>query len=77
VSLAVIFTTISGLLGGWIALLSSIPAPPDGHVPVVVLSRGIGESLVVGFVSFGLLGASWMLVAVGVMRRQAASQALN
>jgi type IV secretory pathway protease TraF len=77
VSLAVIFTTVSGLLGGWIALLSSIPAPPDGHVPVVVLSRGIGESLVVGFVSFGLLGASWMLVAVGVMRRQAASQALN
>jgi type IV secretory pathway protease TraF len=77
VSLAVIFTTVSGLLGGWIALLSSIAAPPDGHVPMAVLSRGIGESLVVGFVSFGLLGTSWMLVAVGVMRRQAASQALN
>lgn len=77
VSLAVIFTTISGVLGGWIALLSSIAAPPDGHVPVAVLARGIGESLVVGFVCFGLLGASWMLVAVGVMRRHAASQALN
>src|SRR5437763_6430325 len=58
VSLAVIFTTVSGLLGGWIALLSSIAAPPDGHLPVAVLGRGIGGSLVVGFVSFGLLGTS-------------------
>ena len=77
VSLAVIFTTVSGVLGGWIALLSSIPAPPDGHVPVAVLMRGVGESFVVGFVCFGLLGASWMLVTVGVLRRHVASLALN
>ena len=75
VSLATIFATVSGLLGGWIALLASIPAPPDGHLPVATFYRGIAESLTVGFVSFGLLAAAWMLVAVGVLRRQAASGA--
>jgi len=69
VSLAAIFATVSGLLGGWIALLTSLPWTPDGHLPVADLYRGIGESLTVGFVSFGLLAATWMLVAVGVLRR--------
>jgi type IV secretory pathway protease TraF len=73
VSLAAIFATISGLLGGWIALLSSLPATPDGHIPVVSLYLGLAESLSVGFVSFGLLAAAWMLVAVGVVRRHAVS----
>jgi hypothetical protein len=71
VSLAAIFATLSGLLGGWIAVLGSIPATPDGHLPTATLYRGIAESLIVGFVSFGLLAAAWMLVAVGVLRRQA------
>jgi hypothetical protein len=69
VSLAAIFTTISGLLGGWIAVLASTAETPDGHLPVASLYRGIAESLTVGFVSFGLLGAGWILVAVGVLRR--------
>ena len=69
VSLASIFATISGLLGGWIALLSSIAATPDGHLPVSILYQGIGESLTVGFVSFGFLAAAWLLVAAAVMRR--------
>jgi hypothetical protein len=69
VSLAAIFATVSGLLGGWIAVLGSIPATPDGHLPVASLYRGIAESLTVGFVSFGLLATAWMLVAVGVLRR--------
>ena len=73
VSLAAIFATVSGLLGGWIAVLASIPATPDGHLPVASLYRGIAESLTVGFVSFGLLAAAWMLVAVGVLRRHATS----
>ena len=73
VSLASIFATLSGMLGGWIAVLASIPATPDGHLPAASLSRGIAESLIVGFVSFGLLAAAWMLVAVGVLRRQATS----
>ena len=73
VSLAAIFATVSGLLGGWIALLASIPATPDGHLPVASVYRGIAESLTVGFVSFGLLAAAWMLVAVGGLRRHATS----
>jgi type IV secretory pathway protease TraF len=73
VSLAAIFATVSGLLGGWIALLASIPATPDGHLPVAILYQGIAESLIVGFVSFGLLAAAWMLVAVGALRRHATS----
>ena len=71
VSLAAIFATISGLLGGWIAVLGSIPATPDGHLPAASLYRGIAESLTVGFASFGLLAAAWVLVAVGVLRRHA------
>ena len=73
VSLAAIFATVSGLFGGWIAVLSSIAATPDGHLPVASLYRGIAESLTVGFVSFGLLAAAWMLVAVGGLRRHATS----
>ena len=73
VSLATIFATVSGLLGGWMAVLANIPATPDGHLPVASLYRGIAESLTVGFVSFGLLAAAWMLVAVGGLRRQATS----
>ena len=73
VSLAAIFATISGLLGGWIAVLGGMAATPDGHLPVASLYRGIAESLTVGFVSFGLLAAAWMLVAVGSLRRQATS----
>jgi hypothetical protein len=73
VSLAVLFTTISGLLGGWIAVLASTAATPEGRLPVTSLYRGIAESLTVGFISFGLLGAGWILVAVGVLRRHADS----
>ena len=69
VSLAAIFATVSGLLGGWIALLSSLPWTPGGQLPVADLLRGLGESLTVGFVSFGLLAAAWMLVAIGGVRR--------
>jgi hypothetical protein len=73
VSLAAIFATISGLLGGWIAVLGGIAATPDGILPTANLYRGIAESLTVGFVSFGLLAAAWMLVAVGGLRRHATS----
>jgi len=70
VSLAAIFATLSGLLGGWIAVLASTAATPDGSLPLATLYRGIAESLTVGFVSFGLLAAAWMLVAIGALRRQ-------
>ena len=72
VSLAAIFATLSGLLGGWMAVLGGVAATA-GHLPTASLYRGIAESLTVGFVSFGLLAAAWMLVAVGGLRRHAAS----
>ena len=75
VSLATIFATVSGVFGGWIALLSSLPWTPGGDPPVADLLRGLGESLTVGFVSFGLLAAAWMLVAVGMFRRVSAASA--
>jgi len=69
VSLAAIFAAISGLLGGWIAVLSGVAATPEGRLPVASLYSGIAESLVVGFVCFGFLAAAWLLVAVGMLRR--------
>ena len=68
-SLAAIFATVSGLLGGWIAVLTGIAATPDGHLPVSSVYRGIAESLTVGFVCFGFLAAAWLLVAVGMLSR--------
>ena len=73
VSLAAMFATISGLLGGWIAVLAGVAATPDGHLPTASLYRGIAESLTIVFVSFGLLAAACVLVAVGMLRRHAAS----
>ena len=69
VSLAAIFATLSGLLGGWAAVLANTAATPDGHMPAASFYRGVSESLIVGLVSFGLLAAAWMLVGVGLLRR--------
>jgi hypothetical protein len=69
ISLAAIFATISGLLGGWIVMLAGIAATPDGSISVASVYRGIAESLTVGFVCFGCLAAAWLLVAVGMLRR--------
>lgn len=69
VSLAAIFATLSGLLGGWIAVLAGIAATPDGHLSLSSVYRGVAESLTVGFVCFGFLAAAWLLVAVGMLRR--------
>ena len=69
VSLATIFATFTGMLGGWIAILGQTAATPDGHVPTLVLFQGLGASLITGFVCFGFLAAAWALVAVGMLRR--------
>ena len=69
VSLAAIFATVSGLLGGWIGILAGVAATADGVLPTAPFWRGIAESLTVGFVCFGLLAAAWLLVAVGMLRR--------
>jgi hypothetical protein len=68
VSLAAIFATINGLLGGWIAVLGGIAATPEGILPTASMYLGLAESLTVGFVNFGLLAAAWLLVAVGMLR---------
>ena len=73
VSLATIFATVSGLLGGWISILSGVAATASGELPSATLWRAIGESLIVGFVCFGLLAAAWLLVAVGIWRRGVAN----
>jgi hypothetical protein len=77
VSLASIFATLSGLLGGWIAVLGGVAAAPDGSLPTRSMYLGIAESLAVGFVSFGLLAAAWLLVAMGVLRRGAGPAAVD
>jgi hypothetical protein len=69
VSLATIFGTITGLIAGWIAVLGAIASTADGRLPSGPMFLGIAESLTVGFVSFGLLTAAWLLVAVGMLRR--------
>jgi hypothetical protein len=69
ISLAAIFATVSGLLGGWIGVLGGIAATPDGHLDLPSVYRGIAESLTVGFVCFGFLAAAWLLVAMGMLRR--------
>jgi len=74
VSLAAIFATVSGLFGGWIAVLSGIAATADRQAAAPAIFRGIADSLTVGFVSFGLLAAGWLLVAVGMLRRAGAGR---
>jgi hypothetical protein len=69
VSLAVIFATVSGVLGGWIDILMGIAATADRQLANAALWRGIAESLITGFVCFGFLAAAWVLIAVGMFRR--------
>ena len=69
VSLAAIFAAMSGLLSGWIMVLSGIPALPDGKIDMASVYMGIAETLTLGFVCFGFLAAAWLLAAAGMLRR--------
>ena len=69
VSLAAIFAGICGLLAGWIAILMGIAVPDPGAVDMRNVYVGLSESLVPPFVNFGSLSVSWLLVALGMMRR--------
>jgi hypothetical protein len=71
-SLASLFAAVAGVLGGWIAILSAVAAPPDGHMPTSALVHGVAASLTTGFVCFGFLAAAWLLVGVGILRRSQA-----
>jgi cytochrome bd-type quinol oxidase subunit 1 len=69
VSLAAIFSAVSGLSSGWAAILAGVAATADGHLPVAAVSRGVAETLTLGFVCFGFLAVAWLLAAVGMLRR--------
>ena len=65
-SLAAIFAAVSGLLSGWIMVLSGLPA---GQIDMSNVYMGIAETLTLGFVCFGFLAAAWLLATVGMLRR--------
>ena len=69
VSLAAIFAAVSGLLSGWIMVLSAVAATPDGKIGMSNVYMGIAETLTLGFVCFGFLAAAWLLAAAGMVRR--------
>ena len=73
VSLAAIFAAVSGLLSGWIMVLSGISAASVGQIDMSNVYMGIAETLTLGFVCFGFLAAAWLLAAVGMLRRWGAS----
>jgi hypothetical protein len=67
VSLAAIFAGVCGIVIGFIAILQGLSVSPNPDWRPVY--RGTSEALVPAFVNFGLLSASWLLVAVGMWRR--------
>jgi len=71
-SLAAIFATLSGLLGGWIAVLGGIAATPSGQLRMDAVYGGIAATLTTGFVCFSFLAAAWVLIAAGMFRRGSA-----
>jgi hypothetical protein len=69
VSLAAIFATLSSVPAGWALILAGLAATPSGQIDTQSFYRGLAETLTVGFVCFGFLAAAWLLVAVGMLRR--------
>jgi len=67
VSLAAIFAGVCGIVIGFIAILQGLSVTPNPEWRSVY--RGTSEALVPAFINFGLLSASWLLVAVGMWRR--------
>lgn len=72
VSLTAIFAGISGVMAGFIAVLRGIAATLPGPVALPNVYVGLSEALVPVFMNFGILAGSWLLVAVGMLRRQGA-----
>jgi hypothetical protein len=67
VSLAAIFAGVCGIVIGFIAILQGLSVSPNPEWRYVY--RGTSLALVPAFLNFGLLSASWLLVAVGIWRR--------
>jgi hypothetical protein len=71
VSLVVVFAAICGVAAGFVAVLRGVAATlpkPVGTMPNLYI--GLSEALVPMLVNFGVLAVSWVLVVVGMLRRQ-------
>jgi hypothetical protein len=70
-SRATLFSVLAGIVAGFSAVGSQIPARPewanDPKVHLLVL-QGISESLASGVLGFTLLSLTWMVMAVGHRR---------
>ena len=69
VSLAAIFAGLCGLIIGFMIVFQGLSVSPNPGWGSVY--AGVSEALVPAFVNFGVLSASWLLVAVGMWRRPA------
>jgi biopolymer transport protein ExbB/TolQ len=67
VSLAAIFAGVCGLVIGFIVIFQGLSASANADWRNVYM--GMSEALVPAFLNFGLLSASWLLVAAGMWRR--------
>jgi hypothetical protein len=70
VSLAAIFAAITGVMAGGIAVLLGVSATGTDRLDTSSVFAGLAESLVPAFVNFGCLAAAWLLIAVGMLRRE-------
>ena len=67
-SLATIFGAVGGLLIGVAMVLKGLAASsPNADMSNVYL--GLAEAVTPSFISFGMLAASWLLIATGILRR--------
>lgn len=71
VSLAAIFAGVCGVALGVIVVLQGLSASASPEWRNAYL--GVAEALAPAFVNFGLLSASWLLVAAGMVRRSASA----
>jgi hypothetical protein len=73
ISLAAIFAGVCGATAGLIVVLRGIAATLSLSKPVFTMAGpfvGLSEALVPILVNFGCLTVAWVLVAVGMLRRQ-------
>jgi hypothetical protein len=68
-SLATIFGAVSGLLIGAAMVLKGLAVSPGPNVDMSNVYLGLAETLTPSFISFGMLAASWLLIATGILRR--------
>ncbi len=69
VSLGVIFAAICALASGASLMCQYLAETSAGGVDMPRVYAGIAETLLPVFVGFGFLAVSWLLVAVGMLRR--------